>query len=131
MAPHINGKGVKGRRGSCTTTTAAITTASTSSGTLVVPDFQSRPLIQQPYLMVPNPGCTGPFTPSCPTPRCMGPPPLPPPPISILPLPRNSSLLVNSETPESSSTSSPSETISVPNAVTKKYWFHMEKQGKI
>nr|XP_025670534.1 probable inactive serine/threonine-protein kinase slob2 [Arachis hypogaea] len=120
MAPRVKGKGVKGHRGSRTTTAAAISTTSTSSGTSVVPDFQSGPLSQQPYLMVLNPGYTGLPPPSWPTPGCMGPPPPPPPPISIPPPLCNSSLLVDSETPESSSTSPLSETASVPNSVTKK-----------
>ncbi|RYR33725.1 hypothetical protein Ahy_A10g048339 [Arachis hypogaea] len=120
MAPWVMGKGVKGHRGSCTTAAAAISTTSTFSGTLVVPDFQSGPLSQQPYLMVPNPSYTGLPPPSLPTPGCMGPPPPPPPPISIPPPLRNSSLLVDSETPGSSSTSLPLETASVPNSVTKK-----------
>ncbi|XLR47340.1 hypothetical protein S83_032000 [Arachis hypogaea] len=118
MAPRVKGKGVKGHRGSRTTAAAAITTNSTSSGTSVVPDFQSGPLTQQPYLMVPNPGYIGLPPPTWPTPGCMGPPP-PPLPISIPPPSRNSSLLVDSETPGSSSTSPPSETASVPNVVTK------------
>ncbi|XP_025674007.3 uncharacterized protein [Arachis hypogaea] len=119
MAPRVKGKGVKGHRSSHTTTAAAISTTSTSSGTSVVPDFQSGSLSQQPYLMVPNPGYTGLPPPSWPTPGCMGPPPPPPPPISIPPPLRNSNLLVDSETPGSSSTSPPSETASVPNSVTK------------
>ncbi|XP_052118992.1 uncharacterized protein LOC107493660 [Arachis duranensis] len=118
MAPRVKGKGVKGHRGSRTTAAAAITTNSTSSGTSVVPDFQSGPLTQQPYLMVPNQGYTGLPPPTWPTPGCMGPPP-PPLPISIPPPSRNSSLLVDSETPGSSSTSPPSKTASVPNVVTK------------
>ncbi|XP_020963186.1 uncharacterized protein LOC107608512 [Arachis ipaensis] len=119
MAPRVKGKGVKGHRSSRTTAAAAISTTSTSSGTSVVPDFQSGSLSQQPYLMVPNPGYTGLPPPSWPTPGCMGPPPLPPPPISIPPPLRNFNLLVDSETPRSSSTSPPSETASVPNSVTK------------
>ncbi|XP_025648648.1 uncharacterized protein [Arachis hypogaea] len=119
MAPRVKGKGVKGHRSSRTTAAAAISTTSTSSGTSVVPDFQSGSLSQQPYLMVPNPGYTGLPPPSWPTPGCMGPPPPPPPPISIPPPLCNSNLLVDSETPRSSSTSPPSETASVPNSVTK------------
>nr|XP_025616869.1 uncharacterized protein LOC112709187 [Arachis hypogaea] len=118
MAPRVKGKGVKGHRGSRTTTAAVITTNSTSSGTSIVPDFQSRPLTQQLYLMVPNPGYTGLPPPTWPTPGCMG-PPQPPLPISIPPPSRNSSLLVDSETPGSSSTSPPSETASVPHVVIK------------
>ncbi|RYR31966.1 hypothetical protein Ahy_B01g056943 [Arachis hypogaea] len=113
MAPRVKGKGVKGHRDSCTTTAAAISTTSTSS------NFQSGPLSQQSYLMVPNPGYTGLPLPSWPTAGCIGPPPPPFPPILIPPMPRNSSLLVYSETPGNSSTSSPSETASVPNSVTK------------
>nr|XP_025625294.1 uncharacterized protein LOC112717496 [Arachis hypogaea] len=64
--------------------------------------------------MVPNPGYTGLPPPTWPTPGCMGPPP-PPLPISIPPPSRNSNLLVDSETPGSSSTSPPSETASFPN----------------
>ncbi|RYR62420.1 hypothetical protein Ahy_A04g019981 [Arachis hypogaea] len=119
ISPRVKGKGVKGHRSSCTTAAAAISTTSTSSGTSIVPDFQSGSLSQQPYMMVPNPGYTGFPPPSWPTPGCMGPPPPPPPPISIPPLLRNSSLLVDSETPGSSSTSPPSEIASVPNIVTK------------
>ncbi|RYR03787.1 hypothetical protein Ahy_B06g083101 [Arachis hypogaea] len=114
----VKGKGVKGHRGSRTTTAATITTTSTSSGTSVVPDFQSGPLTQQLYLMVPNPGYTGLPPLTWPTPGCMG--PLPPPlPISIPSLSHNSSILVDSETLGSSSTSPPSETASVPNVVIK------------
>nr|XP_025636620.1 inverted formin-2-like [Arachis hypogaea] len=119
MAPRVKGNGVKGHRSSRTTAAAAISTTSTSSRTSVVPDFQSGSLSQQPYLMVPNPGYTVLPPPSWPTPGCMGPPPPPPPPISIPPPLRNSNLLVDSETPGSSSTSPPSETALVPNSVTK------------
>ncbi|RYR58645.1 hypothetical protein Ahy_A05g024517 [Arachis hypogaea] len=119
MAPRVKVKGVKSHRSSRTTAAAAISTTSTSFGTSVVPDFQSGSLSQQPYLMVPNPGYTGLPPPSWPTPGCMGPPPPPPPPISIPHLLRNSSLLVDSETPGSSSTSPLSETASVPNIITK------------
>ncbi|XP_052111581.1 uncharacterized protein LOC107470036 [Arachis duranensis] len=77
--------------------------------------------------MVPNPGYIGLPPPTWPTPGCMGPPP-PPLPISIPPPSRNSSLLVDSETPGSSSTSPPSETASVPNVVTKQ---RLVPDGKI
>ncbi|XP_057756057.1 uncharacterized protein LOC130975258 [Arachis stenosperma] len=135
MAPRV-----KGHRGSHTTAAAAISTTSTSFGTSVVPDFQSGPLSQQPYLMVPNPGYTGLPPPSWPSPRCMGLPPPPPPPISIPPSLCNFSLLVDSETPGSSSTSPPSKTASVPNSVTKerlvpdgktRYWETNEKWKNI
>ncbi|KAL4350587.1 hypothetical protein AHAS_Ahas10G0156900 [Arachis hypogaea] len=78
MAPQVKGKAVKGHRGYRTTTAAAISTTSTSSGTFVALDFQSGPLSQQPYLMLPNLRYMGLPPSSWPTPGCMGPstPPL-------------------------------------------------------
>ncbi|XP_020978083.1 WASH complex subunit 3-like [Arachis ipaensis] len=128
MAPRVKGKGVKGHRGSHTTVAASISTTSTSFGTSVVPYFQSGPLNQQPYLMVPNPGYTSLPPPSWPTSGCMSPPPPPPPPILIPPPSHNFSLLVDLETPGSSSASPPSETASVPNSVTKE---RLVSYGKI
>ncbi|RYR62568.1 hypothetical protein Ahy_A04g020248 [Arachis hypogaea] len=121
MTPRVKGKGVRCHRGSRTTAAATISTTSTSSGTSVVPDFQSGPLSQQPYLMIHRSSST-----KLAYSRMYGSPSSTPPPISISPPPRNFNLLVNSETLGSSSTSPPSKTASVPNSVTKERLFFMK-----